>query len=118
MSPTYLGSKLLPELQAWSANPKQVKVSIINTPGCPAFPDSEWLNLVQGKSVNLNNIFSRFYSTSANYQHIREVEFKFGTKDASKPISTHGDLTIAFDITCDVYLFAFAHRAEELKLYQ
>ena len=49
---------------------------------------------------------------------VGEVEFKFGTKDASKPVTTHGDWTIAFDLTWDAYLFAFAHRAEELKVYQ
>ena len=61
------GSELRPELrttlsllQAWSANPKQVRASIVNTPGCLAFPDSEWLNLVQGKTINLDNVFSGF----------------------------------------------------------
>ena len=123
-----LGVELRPELRAtlellraWSINPKQVKSSIVNTPRCPAFPDSEWLNLIQGKSINLDNVFSGFYSTSTDNQRtesIGEVEFKFGTKDASKPVTTHGDWTIAFDLTRDAYLFAFAHRAEELKVYQ
>jgi hypothetical protein len=123
-----LGVELRPELRAtlellraWSANPKQVKSSIVNTPRCPAFPDSEWLNLIQGKVINLDNVFSGFYSTSTDNQRtesVGEVEFKFGTKDASKPVTTHGDWTIAFDLTRDAYLFAFAHRAEELKLYQ
>jgi hypothetical protein len=122
------GPELRPELratlellQAWSANPKQVRASIVNTPGCPAFPDSEWLNLVQGKTINLDSVFSGFYSTSTDNQrteNIGEVEFKFGTKDSSKPVTTHGDWTIAFDLTRDAYLFTFAHRAEELKLYQ
>ena len=100
---------------------KQVKVSIINTPGCPAFPNSEWLNLVQGKSINLNNIFSGLYSISTNNQwteSIGEVEFKFGIKDASKPVSTHGDWTLAFNITHDAYLFTLTYRVKELKLYQ
>ena len=88
--------------QAWSANPKQVKASIINTPRCPAFPDWEWLNLVQGKTINLDSVFSSFYSTSTDNQcteNIGEVKFKFGTKDSSKPVTTHGDWTITFDLT-------------------
>ena len=123
-----LGVELRPELRAtlellraWSINPKQVKSSIVNTPRCPAFPDSEWLNLIQGKSINLDNICSGFYFTSTNNQcteSISEVEFKFGTKDISKPVTTHGDWTITFDLMCDAYLFVFAHRAEELKVYQ
>lgn len=122
------GTELRPELhatlellKAWSVNPKQVKSSIVNTPKCPAFPDSEWLNLVQGKPINLDNVFSGFYSTSTDNQRsesIGEIELKFGIKDASKPVATHGDWTIAFDLTRDAYLFAFAHRAEELKQYQ
>jgi hypothetical protein len=122
------GSELRPELrttlgllQAWLANPKQVRASIVNTPGYPAFPDSEWLNLIQGKTINLDNVFSGFYSTSTDNQRtesIGEVEFKFGTKDSSKPVTTHGDWTIAFGLTRDAYLFTFAHRAEELKVYQ
>jgi hypothetical protein len=122
------GSELRPELratldllQAWSANPKQVKASIVNTPKCPAFPDSEWFNLVQGKPINLDNVFSGFYSTSTDNKRtesIGEIELKFGTKDATKPVATHGDWTIAFDLTRDAYLFTFAHRAEELKQYQ
>ena len=124
-----LGDELRPELratlkslQAWSANPKQVRASIVNTPRCPAFPDFEWLNLVQGKPINLDNVFSGFYSTSTEDQRTETlgelVELKFGKKDASKPVSTHGDWTIAFDLTKEAYLFAFAHRAEELKSYQ
>ena len=73
------------------------------------------------KIINLDSIFSGFYSTSTDNQHtknIREVEFKFGTKDSSKPVTTHRDWTIAFDLTHNTYLFAFAHRAEKLKLYQ
>ena len=122
------GSELRPELratldllQAWSANPKQVKASIVNTPKCPAFPDSEWFNLVQGKPINLDNVFSGFYSTSTDNKRtesIGEIELKFGTKDVTKPVTTHGDWTIAFDLTRDAYLFTFAHRAEELKQYQ
>jgi hypothetical protein len=87
----------------------------------PCFPNSEWLNLVQGKSINLNNIFSGLYSISTNNQwteSIGEVEFKFGIKDASKPVSTHGDWTIAFNITHDAYLFTLTYRVKELKLYQ
>jgi hypothetical protein len=122
------GSELRPELRAtlellkaWSVNPKQVKSSIVNTPKCPAFPDSEWLNLVQGRPINLDNVFSGFYSTSTDNQRtesVGEIELKFGSKDASKPVTTHGDWTIAFDLTRDAYLFTFAHRAEELKQYQ
>ena len=59
-----LGVELRPKLHAtlkllwaWSINPKQVKASIISTPGCPVFPNSEWLNLIQSKTVNLDNIF-------------------------------------------------------------
>ena len=91
---------------------------IINTPGCPAFPDTEWLNLTQGKSINLDNIFSGFYSTFTNNQSIGEVEFKFGMMDISKPVMMHGDWTIMFDLTRDAFLFTFTHRAEELKVYQ
>ena len=31
---------------------------------------------------------------------------------------THGDWTIVFNLTHNAYLFAFAHRAKELKVYQ
>ena len=123
-----LGVELWPELhatlkllRAWSINPKQVKLSIVNTSWCPAFPDSEWLNLIRGKSINLDNVFSSFYSTSIDNQcteSIGEIKFKFGTKDISKPVATHGDWTIAFDLTRDAYLFTFVHRAKELKVYQ
>ena len=109
-------------LQVGSVNPKQVKASIVNTPKYPTFPDSEWLNLIQGKPINLDNIFSGYYSTSTDNQCTKTfgelVKLKFGTNDISKPIITHGDWTIAFDITRDAYLIAFAHRAEELKIYQ
>ena len=51
-------------------------------------------------------------------ESIGEVKFKFGTKDVSKPITTHGDWTIVFNLTHDAYLFVFAHGAKELKQYQ
>jgi hypothetical protein len=90
-------------------------------PRCPAFPDSEWLNLVQGKAINLNNAFPGFYSTSINNkqtQTVGEIELKFEIKDASTPVTTHGNWTIVFDLTQDAYLFAFPHRAKKLKQYQ
>ena len=108
-------------LQAWLVSPKQVKASIFNMLRCPTFPDSKWLNLIQGKYIDLGNVFSGFYSTLTDDQQmesIREVKFKFGTKDVSKPVTTHGDWTIAFDLTQDTCLFIFTHKAKECKWYQ
>ena len=123
-----LGVVLRPELKEtvgllrkWAKDPKKVKAYLINSLSCPEFPDAEWLNIILGKAVNLDIVFSGLYSTdndSRQIEHLGDIELKFGAKTTAKHISSHGDWTIAFDIAKEAYLFAFPHRANEFQKYQ
>jgi len=123
-----LGIVLRPELKQtigllrkWAKDPKKVKAHLINSLSCPEFPDAEWFNIILGKAVNLDVVFSGLYSTdndSRQIEHLGDIELKFGAKTTAKHISSHGDWTIAFDIAKEAYLFAFPHRANEFQKYQ
>jgi len=123
-----LGIVLWPELREtirllrkWAKDPKKVKAYLVNSLSCPEFPEAEWLNIILGKAVNLDVIFSGLYSTdndSRRIEHLGDIELKFGAKDTAKHISSHGDWTIAFDMAKEAYLFAFPHRANEFQKHQ
>ncbi|KIK95373.1 hypothetical protein PAXRUDRAFT_140773, partial [Paxillus rubicundulus Ve08.2h10] len=74
-------------LSNWATDPKEVKQCFINNPACPEFPDSEWNNIILGKPINLNAVFSGMFTTQLDEQH----KEKFG------------DLKI----TCGVYTLLF-----------
>ncbi|KAF8835230.1 hypothetical protein BDN67DRAFT_913383, partial [Paxillus ammoniavirescens] len=58
-----------PELQRttellanWATDPKEVKRRFVNNPACPEFPDSEWNNIILGKLINLDTVFSGMFT--------------------------------------------------------
>ncbi|KIK77949.1 hypothetical protein PAXRUDRAFT_17159 [Paxillus rubicundulus Ve08.2h10] len=62
--------RVSPELQHttellanWATDPKEVKQQFVNNPACPEFPDSEWNNIILGKPVNFDVVFSGMFTT-------------------------------------------------------
>jgi hypothetical protein len=84
------------------------------------FPDSEWNNVLAGKAINLDVIFSGMYSTATDnraIENIRDLELHFGASKPAKTIKTHGDWVIAWRIVFRATRFVFPHRTEELEEY-
>ncbi|KIM72017.1 hypothetical protein PILCRDRAFT_82246 [Piloderma croceum F 1598] len=71
--------------------------SLLSSKFVPDFPDGEWNNVLSGKSVNLDTVFS--------------------TAKPSKMIATHGDWVTTWGITSRAVMFAFPHREGELDSY-
>ncbi|KIK82336.1 hypothetical protein PAXRUDRAFT_90058, partial [Paxillus rubicundulus Ve08.2h10] len=90
-------------LANWATDPKEVKRRFVNNPACPEFPDSEWNNIILGKSVNLD---------------VGDLEILCGIYSApSKNVLTGQDWHVAWVRTARAYRFAFPHRASELERY-
>ncbi|KIK76858.1 hypothetical protein PAXRUDRAFT_94186, partial [Paxillus rubicundulus Ve08.2h10] len=74
---------------------------------CPKFPDSEWNNIILGKPINLDTIFTGI-----------DLKISCGIYSApSKTILTGQDWHTAWICTAHAYWFAFPHRASELEWY-
>ncbi|KAF9499926.1 hypothetical protein BDN71DRAFT_1427890 [Pleurotus eryngii] len=86
-----------------NCNIKGSKASLTNSACCPQFPDTQWTNLLSGKSVNLNDVL------------INSIEIL--VNNVSKPaqtVNTHGKWVIAWDQAVITSLYVFPHRVEEL----
>ena len=107
-------------LQLYAVDPKKAKRSLTNSPTCPEFPDSEWVNVLSGRAVNLDHVLSGYYSVSNNDERtesIGDVEIKFGAVSPTKLVSTAGDWSIAWNRTSRATTVTFPHRASELADY-
>ena len=105
----------------YTADLKYAKWSLLSSKFVPDFPDAEWNNILSGKSVNLDSVFSRSLSTATNNRTVETLgEFKllFGATKPSKTVETHGDWVTAWGPTSRATRFAFPHRERELDAYR
>src|ERR1700722_13830976 len=60
---------------------KLTKLKILRAKRVPEFPDMEWNNILAGKTVNFNVVFTGMYSTdtdSRTIENLGELELHFG----------------------------------------
>ena len=113
-------SKSLELLKLYAIDPKGTKQSLINSPSCPEFPDSEWTNVLAEHTINLDVVPTGYYSTSNNNEQIEEIgDFKihFGIVNPTKTASTAGEWSITWNQSSQAICAAFPHRAGELVQY-
>ena len=99
---------------------KATKRRVLSAKRVPEFPDMEWNNILAGKAVNLDVIFSGMYSTASDnktIENLGDLELHFGVTKPAKSVETHGDWVIAWRIALTATKFIFPHRARELKEY-
>jgi hypothetical protein len=99
---------------------KTTKRIVLGSKRVPEFPDSEWNNVLAGKAVNLDVVFSGMYSTVTDnraIENIGDLELHFGASKPAKTVETHGDWVIAWRIAFRATQFIFPHRANELEEY-
>ena len=99
---------------------KLTKLRVLSAKWVPEFPDMEWNNILAGKSVNLDAVFTRMYSTatdSRTIENLRELELHFGADKPAKSVETHGDWVIAWRIAFRATKFIFPHREKDLEEY-
>ncbi|KAF8221564.1 hypothetical protein L208DRAFT_1327216 [Tricholoma matsutake] len=87
----------------------------------PQFPQSEWLNLLSGNSIDLDHIFSNIYSITQEDQESgspgKNLELLHGSSVPEKTVKTHGDWVIAWEALVDTTQFVFMHCRLELQQY-
>jgi hypothetical protein len=99
---------------------KATERRVLNAKRVPEFPNMEWNNILAGKAVNLDIVFSGMYSTASDnktIENLGDLELHFGVAKPAKSVETHGDWIIAWRITLSATKFIFPHRARELKEY-
>ncbi|KAH7915244.1 hypothetical protein BJ138DRAFT_1193759, partial [Hygrophoropsis aurantiaca] len=107
-------------LENWSADPKGVLSLLTNTPCCPEIPRSELKKIITGRPINLDALFSGFYSTQTDdkvKQTFGDFELSFGHTKVSKTIKTSAEWTTAWGLAQEAYTFVFPHRATEFARY-
>jgi hypothetical protein len=93
---------------------------VLSSKCVPEFLDSEWSNVLAGKAVNLDAVFSGMYSTVTDnraIENIGDLELHFGAAKPAKTVETHGDWVIAWSIVFKATRFAFLHCKTELEGY-
>jgi hypothetical protein len=99
---------------------KTSKPMVLSSIRVPEFLDSEWSNVLAGKAVNLDAVFSGMYSTVTDnraIENIGDLELHFGAAKPAKTVETHGDWVIAWRIVFKATRFVFPHRETELGEY-
>ena len=113
-------AKTLKLIELYTIDPKATKRSLVNEPDCPEFPDSEWKNVIAGRSVNLDAVLSGQLSTTHDDPKVEkfgDLEITFGAVEPTKLVKDGGDWTIAWSRTIRATVFAFPHRLPELSSY-
>jgi len=101
---------------------KRAKASLLNCgKPYPQFPDSEWGNLLGGKSIDLDHVLSGMYSLSHVDREAQPIgkglEIVRGSSKPARTVQTHGEWIMAFNAYVAAALFIFPHREQELRDY-
>jgi hypothetical protein len=99
---------------------KSSKRMVLGSKRVPEFADSEWNNILAGKAVNIDVVFSGMYSTVTDNRAIKNIgdlELHFGAAKPAKTVETHGDWVIAWRSVFKATKFIFPHREAELDEY-
>ncbi|KAG1799524.1 uncharacterized protein BJ212DRAFT_1288133, partial [Suillus subaureus] len=98
-------------LENFAADPKGIVTDILSTPGCPPFPPSEWLNIVQWKYVDLGKVLDSAHTTELDPKktHIidDEIELALWVSKSSGGIKTSSDHNIMFSMYIEAIAFVF-----------
>jgi hypothetical protein len=108
-------------LKDWSIDPKFVRSSITNTASCPDFPYSEWSNIIAGRAVNLDHVYSSFYTMindNRNVTNLGGIEITTDSgKTPSKTVKRDSEWRNAWEKTEGLYVYLMPHRLGELRKY-
>ena len=99
---------------------KASKRMVLGAKRVPEFPDSEWNNVLAGKAVNIDIVFTGMYSTITDnraIENIGDLKLHFGATKPAKTVETHGDWVVAWRIIFRAMRFIFPHREAELEEY-
>ncbi|KAI0703932.1 hypothetical protein C8Q76DRAFT_567702, partial [Earliella scabrosa] len=90
-------------LRVYSADIQYACENLLNSGIAPEFPLNEWTNVLLGRAIDLDHVFSE--------------QFSFAAREPAKRISNMGDWILAWNRAAAAIKVAFPHRARELDLY-
>ncbi|KAG6326001.1 hypothetical protein ID866_13088 [Astraeus odoratus] len=110
------------QIRLYSIDPKTVVDSILSTPGCPVFPPSQWLHLIQWKYVDLAKVLECAHTTEIDPKqtHIidNKVELSFHVTKSVSSIRNATEHNTAFSMFVKALAFVFPQRWDEYSEYQ
>jgi len=110
------------QIKLYSGDPKRVVEHILSTPGCPPFPPSQWLNLVQWKYVDLAKVLESAHTTELDPKQTHviddKVELSFRVSKSAGTIGSAADHNTAFTMFVKAIAFVFPQRWDEYSEYQ
>ncbi|KAF8954819.1 hypothetical protein BDZ97DRAFT_1604203, partial [Flammula alnicola] len=86
----------------------------------PQFPDNEWANVLAGRVVDFDHVFSGVYSLAPDERRRERMgpfEVVVGSSAPAKVVRSHSDWVIAWDQFIDAVVYVFPHRQSELIHY-
>ena len=110
------------DLELFTHDVSVARQSLLNTLGCPPFPYSEWTNILKGRAVNLDVVYSEAYSVTVDdhetFAISEGISLKVGKPKQSSKIVMHGEWAVAWAAYARAMLFIFPYRQGELNEYQ
>lgn len=107
-------------LKRYGKDIRFAKSHLLNSVGAPEFPDAEWSNVLRGKFVDLDHVFSGQYTLGVDEKHTEKfgpVELSYRAITPSKTIKTAGDWVIAWQRATAAIVYAFPLRKADLDGY-
>ncbi|EMD33085.1 hypothetical protein CERSUDRAFT_98693 [Gelatoporia subvermispora B] len=107
-------------LQTYGVEPKYTRTSVMQSASVPAFPESEWTNVLAGKPVNLDKVLSSIFSLGRDdkqAERIGEFELSHAGIMPVRRVRTEGEWYRAWNVTVEATSFTFPHRRPELLEY-
>ncbi|CAL1707956.1 unnamed protein product [Somion occarium] len=107
-------------LKQYAIDIKFAKSNLVNSSGAPEFPDAEWTNILSGKPVNLDHVFSGHYSAGQEEKQVEKLgglEISYRPTAPSKRVETFSDWVYAWNRTVSAIAYAFPNRSSELRAY-
>ncbi|PIL32090.1 hypothetical protein GSI_06795 [Ganoderma sinense ZZ0214-1] len=107
-------------LRCYAVDVRFARTNLINSVGAPEFSEAEWGNVLHGKPVDLNHVFSGQYTLGQDEKHVEKlgpVELSYHAVTPAKVVKSAGDWVIAWQRTTAAVVYAFPHRKQELEAY-
>jgi hypothetical protein len=107
-------------LEIYVQDLRYTKQSLLNNPSCSQFPETEWLNILSGRAVNLDTVLTSIYALehdARHSQHFGDLKVHVGPAKPAGVVDSFFKWTIAWERTKIATIFAFPHWADELRTY-
>ncbi|KAG1892911.1 uncharacterized protein F5891DRAFT_963735, partial [Suillus fuscotomentosus] len=108
--------------EEWTDDSKYYQGQVTATPGCPSFPLSQWILLLEGQAPDLEKVLSGHYSTSIDPKQTQPLgkgfEITLSQPTTTHKVKTYGDWSIATDLWIEALTFIMPRRESELQGYK